>query len=83
MKQKDIILIAIIIVFAAIASFIISGMIFNSPQKRQQQVEQVQVITAEFPQPDKRFFNETAFDPTRTIVIGQNANPDPFSAQQQ
>lgn len=80
MKQKDIVLIAGIIVFSAIVSLLISKVIFTSPKNRQQQVEVVQPITADFPKPDKQYFNSSAFDPTQLITIGQNANPNPFSS---
>ncbi|PIZ63170.1 hypothetical protein COY17_01155 [Candidatus Saccharibacteria bacterium CG_4_10_14_0_2_um_filter_52_9] len=79
MKQKDIALIAIIVLISAIFSLIVSKAIFASPKNRQQPVEVVQPITADFPQPDSKYFNDKAIDPTRTITIGQNANPDPFS----
>lgn len=79
MKQKDIALIVIIVVFSVIFSLIISNAIFGSPKNRQQEVEVVQPITAEFPKPDSRYFNEQSFDPTQLIVVSQNANPNPFS----
>ncbi|HET7060445.1 MAG TPA: hypothetical protein VFH99_03995 [Candidatus Saccharimonadales bacterium] len=83
MKQKDIALIIMIIAIAGVLSFFISKQIFASPKNRQQQVEVVQPITADFPKPDSNYFNSQAFDPTQTITIGQNANPDPFSGQSQ
>lgn len=82
MKQKDIALIVVIIFLSAVMSLFVSKALFATPQNREQQVEVVKPITADFPQPDKRFFNENAFDPTRLITIGQNANPDPFSGAQ-
>jgi hypothetical protein len=82
MKQKDIVLIIIIIFFSAIISLFVSKSIFASPKNRQQQVEVVQPITADFPKPDSRYFNSNAFDPTRQITIGQNANPNPFNSIQ-
>lgn len=78
MKQKDIALIILIVAFAGIVSYFASNKIFASPKNRHQQVEVVQPITADFPQPDSRYFNKQAFDPTQLITIGQNANPDPF-----
>jgi hypothetical protein len=80
MKQKDIALIAAVVVFSAIVSLLVSKVIFTSPKNRQQEVEVVQPISSSFPQPDKRYFNKNAFDPTQTITIGQNANPNPFSS---
>lgn len=80
MKQKDIALIAIIVLFSAVISLLISKAIFAPPKNRQQQVEVVQPITADFPKPDSRYFNDQAFDPTQLITISQNANPNPFSS---
>lgn len=83
MKSKDMILIGLIVLIGGVISFIVCGMIFNSPAKKQQQAETVRVITAELNKPDTRFFNSSAFDPTKTIVIGQGNNPSPFSGTQQ
>jgi hypothetical protein len=78
MKQKDVALIIAIAFIAGIISLLISNAIFASPKQRQQKVEVVQPITADFPNPDSHYFNKDAFDPTKTITIGQNANADPF-----
>lgn len=81
MKQKDIALIIIVVFFSAVLSYFISNALFVAPKDRQQAVEVVQPITSDFPKPDERFFNDSAFDPTRTIIIGENANTDPFASQ--
>ena len=83
MKQKDIALIIVIIFVSALVSWFVSNAIFASPKDRQQEVEVVQPITTDFPQPDTHYFNNTAIDPTRTITIGQNNNSDPFSSKSQ
>lgn len=83
MKQKDIALIILIVAIAGMLSFFVSKQLFSTPKNRQQAVEVVQPITADFPKPDERYFNSQAFDPTQTITIGGNANPDPFSSKQQ
>lgn len=80
MKQKDIALIMVIVFIGAVTSFFISRAIFASPKKRQQQVAVVQPITADFPQPDSTYFNKYAFDPTKLITIGKNANTNPFNS---
>lgn len=79
MKQKDLALILVIIFISAIASLFISKIIFVSPKNRQQEVEVVRPITADFPKPDSQYFNSSANDPTKLITIGQNTNTDPFS----
>jgi hypothetical protein len=79
MKQKDIMLIAVIVFISAIASLFVSKAIFASPKKRQQQVEIVQPITADFPTPNSHYFSSSAFDPTQLITIGQSNNTNPFN----
>jgi hypothetical protein len=81
MKQKDIALIIIVIFFSALISFFVSNALFGSAKSNQVEVEVVQPITTSFPQPDKRFFNKEAFDPTQPITIGQDNNPTPFNSQ--
>ncbi|HVI60767.1 MAG TPA: hypothetical protein VM535_01280 [Candidatus Saccharimonadales bacterium] len=83
MKQKDILIIVVIVFFSAIVSFLVSRLIFVAPQNRQQSVEVVQPITADFDKPDSRYFNDQAFDPAQPITIEQNANPNPFSSTSQ
>lgn len=82
MKQKDIALIIIVVFFSAIFSYFISNAVFASPDNRQEKVEIITPISSEFNTPDTRFFNEGSIDPTQTITIGENANPDPFNASQ-
>ena len=81
MKQKDIALIAVIVVISGIFSFIISNYVFVTPKDRQSQVEVVPVISSQFTKPDKQFYNSESFDPTRIIVIGGNSNQDPFAGR--
>lgn len=84
MKQKDIALIAVVVFISAIISIVVSKSVFVKPANRQQEVEVVQAIDSKFESsPDKRYFNDQAFDPTQPITIGDNANPDPFSDKKQ
>lgn len=77
MKQKDIgIIIAIVIVSAILAT--VASKFLIKPAQRQQKVEVVLPISADFPAPDTRFFNNTALDPTQQIQIGDSNNTDPF-----
>ena len=50
------------------------------PKNRQAKVEVVQKITSDFPQPDTKFFNSGAVNPTQLIQIGQEQNPQPFGS---
>lgn len=80
MKQKDIALILVVVFISVVFSIFVSKAIFISPKNRQEQVEVIQPITEDFPQPDTRYFNSNSFDPTKAINIGQNANTNPFNS---
>jgi hypothetical protein len=80
MKQKDIALIIVIVFVSAVVSLFLSKIIFVTPKNRQAQVEIVQPITSNFPQPDNRYFNSNSFDPTQLINVGQNSNTNPFTS---
>jgi hypothetical protein len=79
MKQKDIMLIVVVVIVAAVVSYFISKALFASPTKRKTQVEVVEQIDSSFPEPDQRYFNATAVNPTQLIHIGDNTNPSPFN----
>jgi len=81
MKQKDVILIIVIAFVSAVLSLVLSNMIFASPKNRQQTIEIVDPITADFPAPDSKYFNNNAVDPTQLIQIGNNNNQTPFNGQ--
>lgn len=79
MKQKDVALIIVITFISAVVSLVISQLVFAPPQNRQQAVQVVPAITANFPSPDSRYFNSQSIDPTQLIQIGNNNNTDPFN----
>lgn len=82
MKQKDIALIAVIVIISGVASFLLSNLLFAPPKTRQQQVEVVEAITANFPTPSTKYFNAQSINPTQLIQIGKTANPNPFNGTQ-
>jgi len=82
MKQKDIALIIIIVFVSGVASFLVSNWLFGS-DKHTQKVETVEAITADFPTPDQKYFNNQSIDPTQLIQIGQSTNPNPFTGATQ
>ncbi len=81
MKQKDIVLIIVVVFISGIVSLFLSGKLISSPQNRQEKVEVVAPISAELPSPDKRYFNANSIDPTQIIRIGENNNTQPFNKQ--
>jgi hypothetical protein len=83
MKQKDIALIAVLAILSGIISLIVSNLLFSSPKTRQQTVQVVSPITADFKTPDSTYFNAQSIDPTQLIQIGNGGNPNPFTTKQQ
>jgi hypothetical protein len=79
MKQKDILLIAVVIIISTVVSVLLCNKLISSPKNRHQKVEVVDPISAEFKQPDAKYFNSNSIDPTQTIQIGGNNNPQPFN----
>jgi hypothetical protein len=78
MKQNDIILIIVVVFIAGISSFFVSNALFTSSEKRKADVEVVEPITQAFAEPDTRYFNEKAVNPTQLIQIGNQDNKQPF-----
>lgn len=83
MKQQDLALILIAVFASAFVSLIASRLIFATPHNRQQTVEKVDAITAEFTQPSRKYFNVQSVNPTQQITIGDSTNPNPFNPKSQ
>ncbi len=79
MKQKDVALIIIAGFISMVFSIVLSNLLISSPKNRQAKVTVVEPITADFPAPDKKYFNENSIDPTTLIRVGDNTNPAPFN----
>jgi hypothetical protein len=82
-KQKDIMLIAVLVIVSGVVSLLVSRFFFAKPADRQQQVEIVDVITSDFPTPPVKYFNNSSIDPTQSVQIGDNANANPFQTKKQ
>lgn len=83
MKQKELAIVGVVALVAAIFSLVLSSALFGSPQKNPIKVPVVTKITSDFPtvQTDdayKTFFNNKALNPTQLIQIGGSANQAPF-----
>lgn len=78
MKQKDMLTIAVIVIISAAVSLILSNLLISTPKNRQQKVEVVEPIGAEFVRPDAKYFNEQSINPTQKIQIGDSSNTKPF-----
>lgn len=82
MKQKDILTLVVIAVVSGIISLILSNFLFGSPEKRSQDVETIDAITADFSKPNEKYFNNQSVNPAQPVEIGTSTNPNPFAGQQ-
>lgn len=78
MKSKDFTLIILVVLLSSIFSIVVTSIFISTPKNRQEKVEVVGKITTDFPEVDKKFFNENSIDPTLLIVVTPNNNPKPF-----
>ena len=83
MKQKDLSVIIVVAFLSAIISFVLSGKIFVTPENRQQAVEVVDPVTADFQLPDSRYFNSNSINPTLDSQLGTDTNQNPFNGTSQ
>jgi hypothetical protein len=79
MRQKDIVLIIVIVAISGFVSFFVSKLVVVTPKTRHQTIEVVDRITTDFPIPDKKYFNTNSVDPTQLIQIGNGSNPNQFN----
>lgn len=72
MKQKDIWVIIGVALVSAIFSYVISNAAFgtSSDTSKLLTAPDVQPISADFPQPDPKYFNKDSLNPTKNITIG-------------
>ena len=82
MRQKDIAVLVLVGVTAAVISFLVAGAIF-SPKKYSSKVPVIQKIDPVFPDVKNDsaynvFLNAQALDPTQPVQIGNSVNNVPF-----
>lgn len=77
-QRKDLLVIAVVAIFAGVFSITVSKIFFTSSKQRNLKAEVVQPITTDFQTPDPAVFNGQAIDPTKLIQIGKSTNPEPF-----
>lgn len=86
MKRKDLLIICLTTVVAALLAWIVSGAVFNSPASRTK-VPAVDKIDPNFPDVKNdsaynAFFHNDALDSTQPIQIGNTKNTSPFNPSQ-
>lgn len=79
MKQKDILLVFVVGFFSLVVGLLASSLLFNTASDKKLETSVVKPITTQFTEPSKKYFNESATNPTETIKINENANNQPFN----
>jgi uncharacterized protein with FMN-binding domain len=86
MKQKDLTLIIVVVIFATVFALLVSNFVFSSPKTHNQKVPVVEKITSNFPDTKQdsyqAFFNAQALNPTVLIQIDTNNNATPIGTPQ-
>lgn len=78
MRNKDIILIIVVVFFSGVISYVLSNILITTPKNRKATVEVIEPISADFPRPSTQYFNDQAINSTKLIQIGDTTNTDPF-----
>lgn len=79
MKQKDIALIFLAVGITSLVSYYVAKTFIAPPKKRTMKVEVVEKFSTDFTRPSEKYFNGNSINPTKTIIIGQDGNPQPFN----
>jgi hypothetical protein len=82
MKQKDILLVAVIAIVAGVFSFVVANFLFGGEKAYTLKAPKVDAITDTFTLPSKTVFNDKALNPTKNITIGDSSNDAPFKTAQ-
>jgi hypothetical protein len=83
MKHSDVAMIILITSISLLVSYFVGNAIFGGEESRSTQVETVETISAEFPQPSEKIFNKDAINLTETINIGDTKAKSPFTTDNQ
>jgi peroxiredoxin len=79
MKQKDLTFLIVSIFIGITLSIIVAKLVINTSSNIQQQVVVVPSITTNFQQPNTKYFNSNAIDPTQIINIAPSNNQNLFN----
>lgn len=81
MKTKDWGAIGVVVIIAAMFSFVLTSLLFGGRHFPKLKVEVVSPISDDFPLPNAKYFNEDSLNPTQEITIGDDSNNAPFDGQ--
>lgn len=78
-KQSDIAMIILVAAISFLAAFFVGSTVINTSDAKSTAVEVAVPISAEFPEPSSKIFNDDAINPTELIKIGDANKDKPFS----
>ena len=78
MKKSDIAVLAMIVSISLIASYFAGQAVIGATKQGAAEVETVEAISPEVPEPDARIFHKEAINPAVPIKIGDSTNQQPF-----
>jgi hypothetical protein len=81
MKTKDWSVISLVVVIAGMVSFFVTNLLLGDLSSPKLKVEVVEPISADFPLPNTKYFNNDSLNPTQVIKIGEDNNNSPFNGQ--
>lgn len=81
MKAKDWSVIAVVVLISGMITFVVANLFLGGQKAPRLKVEVVEAISADFPLPNNKYFNENSINPTKEIKIGDDNNQTPFDGQ--
>lgn len=78
MKKSDIALLAMIVSISLGISYFAGQAVIGATKQGVAEVETVEVISPEVPEPDASIFHKEAINPAVPIKIGDSTNQQPF-----
>lgn len=78
MKQRDIAVIVAIALVSGIFSYVLANVVLGGSKAYKLTAPSVDAISADFNQPNTKYFNRQSIDPTVNIIIGDSSNINPL-----
>lgn len=80
MKQKDIIVLIVVVFVSGVTSYFLANLLFGGDKNYELKVPVVEQISSSFDTPNEQYFNKNSIDSSKTITIGDSTNTDPFKS---
>lgn len=81
MKSREWGIIGIIVAISAMLSFVVANFLLGGSSTPKLSAPVVEPISADFPLPNEKYFNNGSLNPTQEIKIGEDNNQNPFNGQ--